>query len=178
MLRLFAVGCVIAVAGCSGQSVEHTDAAAIGMKDGGLGDGSSRRTDAAPLPACTWDTSLFRAAGHVDAHADAQTDASANLCFAARTNTVCTGVKGCTVECLVDDPSQCPGPSTNGSCSSSGDAGRMACVDTCKPGEFAVECQASGQGGQGPFGVPPSGCRGDPGVISAEAEFYCCPCGT
>jgi hypothetical protein len=102
-------------------------------------------------------------------------------CFAARTNTVCTGVNGCTVECLVNDPSQCPGPS-NGSCqSSSGDTGPMACANTCKPDEYAVECEASGLGGQGPFAVPPSGsgCHADTTAPqSAEAAYYCCACGT
>lgn len=127
-------------------------------------------TDAsAPLPACTWKASLYH------------TDGSANLCFAARTNTVCTGVNGCTVECLVNDPSRCPGPS-NGSCQSSlGDTGPMACANTCKPDEYAVECEASGLGGQGPFAVPPSGsgCHADTTAPqSAEAAYYCCPCGT
>ena len=128
----------------------------------------SRADAAAPLPACSWDKSLFH------------TDGSTNLCFVARTDTVCTGVRGCTVECLVDDPSQCPGPSDGSSCSSSsGDAGPMTCADTCKRDEYAVECEASGQLGNGPFAVPPAGsaCHLDttaPG--SAEAEYYCCPC--
>jgi hypothetical protein len=125
--------------------------------------------DASPLPACTWEASLYH------------TDGSSSLCFAARTNTVCTGVNGCTVECLVNDPSQCPGPS-NGSCSSSsGSGGPTACADTCKPNEYAVECEASGMGGQGPFAQPPSesGCHLDTTAPqSAEAAYYCCPCAT
>lgn len=128
----------------------------------------SRADAAAPLPACTWEASLY------------PTDGSSNLCFAARTNMVCTGVNGCTVECLVNDPSQCPGPA-NGSCSSSGGARPMACADTCKADEYAVECEASGMGGQGPFAEPPSGsgCHLDTTAPpSAEAAYYCCPCGT
>jgi hypothetical protein len=129
----------------------------------------SRADAAAPLLACTWEASLYH------------TDGSPSLCFAARTNTVCTGVNGCTVECLVNDPSQCPGPSNSSCSSSSGDAGPMTCADTCKPDEYAVECEASGMDGQGPFAEPPSGssCHLDTTAPqSAEAAYYCCRCGT
>ena len=142
---------------------------------------SSASADAAeastgPLPVCTWDRSLFH------------TDGSANLCFAARTLTVCTGADGCTDECLVDDASQCPGSSSegSGSCSASSggasphsaEAGSTECADTCKPDEFAVECENSGFGGQGPPGQPPSSCRANTSAPGASmGAYYCCPCG-
>jgi len=155
--------------------------------DSGTSIDASRVTDAAhakdaaeastgPLPVCTWDRSLFH------------TDGSANLCFAARTLTVCTGADGCTDECLVDDASQCPGSSSegSGSCSASSggasphsaEAGSTECADTCKPDEFAVECENSGFGGQGPPGQPPSSCRANTSAPGASmGAYYCCPCG-
>jgi hypothetical protein len=128
------------------------------------------------LPACTWDQNLFH------------TDGSSNLCFAARTLTVCTGVDGCTAACLVDDPSECPGSASggSGSCSASSgggsphvrEGGSMECTDTCNPNEYAVECESSGLGGQGPPGQPPSTCRANAAAPNPSmAQYYCCPCG-
>ncbi len=153
MLRLATACGAVFLAACSGQAADHADA--------------SEPT----LPACSWDASLHH------------TDGLTNLCFAARTNTVCTGVNGCTVECLVDDPSQCPGPTTS-SCSASpgsglsasADSGSMACEDTCKASEYAIECEMLPD--HSGFAPPPSACRADTTApASAEAEFYCCPCG-
>lgn len=167
----------------TGKVADHVDASQED-NDGGHGDGkvadvnipdvgtkTEAEASALPLPACLWDANLFG------------TDGSSSLCWAARTNTVCTGVNGCTVECLVDDPSQCPGPSS-GSCSgssgsgspTSSDSGSMACTDTCKSDEYAVECQSFGEA---PFPQPPSACRADtvaPG--NPETNYYCCPCGS
>jgi hypothetical protein len=176
-MRLAVLCCTIAVAGCFGQVADHVDAsqdndgrhsdgevADVHISDAGMK--TEAQATALPLPACSWDTGLYASLE----------DASSNLCWAARTNTVCTGVSGCTVECLVDDPSQCPGPSL-GSCSaSSGSGGPPACTDTCKSDEYAVQCQSFGEA---PFPQPPSACRADtaaPG--NPETEYYCCPCGS
>jgi hypothetical protein len=155
MLRVAPICCVLAVAACSGDAADHPDASQ-----------EASYQDPA-LPACTWDTSLYGVDGSTG-------------CYAARTNIVCTGVNGCTVECLVDDPSQCPGKSQSSCSSSAGsgssDSGQMACTSTCKPDEYAVECAFFGQGTSGP---PPSACRADTTAIaSPEAEYYCCPCGS
>jgi hypothetical protein len=158
MMRLAALCWTIAVASCSGEIADRADAS-----------GSANVTDAAeasalPLPTCSWDANLFG------------TDGSSNLCWAARTNTVCTGANDCTVECLVDAPSQCPGPSDSSCSASSGSGGPTACTDTCKSDEYAVECQSFGEA---PFPQPPSACRADTlAPANPETEYYCCPCGS
>ena len=183
MLRIPTLSCMLWFAACSGSAADRSDAALViahadassTADDSGhaVSDAdSARKTNAdsvTPLPACTWNAANYH------------TDGSSDLCFAARTDMVCADVNGCTVQCLVNDPSSCPGPS-NASCfSSSGGSGETTCEDTCNADEYAVECEASGQLGNGPFGTPPSGsgCRPDTAApASAEAAYYCCPCGS
>ena len=126
--------------GCGGQLPTNT-----------MGDGT-----VTTLPLCTWPASFDSA------------DATTGKCRAARVYLSCQGSNGGAMECLSDNPTECPGPNVTPEVSYS------ECEDQCNADEYAVAC---GGVGPGPWPRPPAACRtlpSNPGGGSVS----CCTCGS